>query len=295
MSRRTLWIAGVAILALGIVPYVTALFIAYPRQALVLQFGDPRRAITEPGLHFKLPFVQNVEYFDKRILPYDGEAEEIIALDQKRLVVDSFVRFRIDDPLKFFQSVGDENIARSRIGAMLNSSLRAVLGEVPLASVLTGERADLMNDIGERVNREAAALGVTVTDVRIKRADLPEANSQAIYARMKTEREREAREFRAQGAEEAQRVRSRADRERRVLLAEAQKLAQILRGEGDGERNRIFADAFGQDPEFFAFYRSMQAYGEALTQEDTTMVLSPDSDFFRFFNDIQGRFDPAAE
>ena len=295
MNRRSLWIVGVAILVVGIVAWDTLFTVHQTRQALVLQFGDPRRAITEPGLHFKLPFVQNVEYFDKRILPYDGEAEEIIALDQKRLVVDSFVRFRIDDPLKFFQSVGDENIARSRIGAMLNSSLRAVLGEVPLASVLTGERADLMNDIGERVNREAAALGVTVTDVRIKRADLPEANSQAIYARMKTEREREAREFRAQGAEEAQRVRSRADRERRVLLAEAQKLAQILRGEGDGERNRIFADAFGQDPEFFAFYRSMQAYGEALTQEDTTMVLSPDSDFFRFFNDIQGRFDPAAE
>ena len=295
MSRRTLWIAGIAILALGIVAWDTLFTVHQTRQALVLQFGDPRRAIQKPGLHFKLPFVQNVEYFDKRILPYDGEAEEIIALDQKRLVVDSFVRFRIDDPLKFFQSVGDENIARSRIGAMLNSSLRAVLGEVPLASVLTGERADLMNDIGERVNREAAALGVTVTDVRIKRADLPEANSQAIYARMKTEREREAREFRAQGAEEAQRVRSRADREKRVILAEAQKRAQILRGEGDGERNRIFADAFGQDPEFFAFYRSMQAYGEALTREDTTMVLSPDSDFFRFFTDIQGRFSAAPE
>ena len=295
MNRRSLWIAGIAILVIGFVAWDTLFTVHQTEQALVLQFGDPKRAIREPGLHIKLPFVQNVEYLDKRILPYDGEAEEIIALDQKRLVVDSFVRFRIVDPLKFFQSVGDENIARSRIGSMLNSSLRAVLGEVPLASVLTGERADLMNDIGGRVNREAAALGVTVTDVRIKRADLPEANSQAIYSRMKTEREREAREFRAQGAEEAQRVRSRADREKRVLLAEAQKTAQILRGEGDGERNRIFADAFGQDPEFFAFYRTMQAYSEALTREDTTMVLSPDSDFFRFFNDIQGRITTLAE
>lgn len=289
MSRRILWIVGIVILGGGIAIWDTLFTVHQTQQALVLQFGDPKRAVQQAGLQFKLPFVQNVEYFDKRILAYDGDYEEIIALDQKRLVVDSFVRFRIVDPLKFFQSVGNENIARSRIGAMLNSSLRAVLGEVPLASVLTGERADLMNDIGERVNREAAALGVTVTDIRIKRADLPEANSQAIYARMKTEREREAREFRAQGAEEAMRVRSRADREKRVLLAEAQKQAQILRGQGDGERNRIFAGAFGQDPDFFAFYRSMQAYSEALTREDTTMVLSPNSDFFRFFTDIKGR------
>ena len=289
MNRRILSILGIVVLAAGIVAWDTLFTVHQTHQALVLQFGDPKRAIKEPGLNYKLPFVQNVEYFDKRILSYDGAAEEIIASDQKRLVVDSFVRFRIEDPLKFFQSVGDENIARSRIGAMLNSSLRAVLGKVPLASVLTGERVDLMRDIAERVNIEAANLGVIITDVRIKRADLPEANSQAIYARMKTEREREAREFRAVGAEEAQRVRSRADREKRVLLAEAQKRAQILRGDGDGERNRIFADAFGQDPEFFSFYRSMQAYTEALTAEDTTMVLTPDSDFFRFFNDIRGR------
>ena len=289
MSRRNLWIIGIAALAVGIIVWDSLFTVHQTQQALVLQFGDPKQAITDPGLNFKLPFIQNVEYFDKRILSYDGAAEEVIAADQKRLVVDSFVRFRIDDPLKFFQSVGNENIARSRIGSMLNSSLRAVLGEVPLSTVLTGERAALMKDITERVNLEAANLGVVITDVRIKRADLPEANSQAIYARMKTEREREAREFRAQGAEEAQRVRSRADREKRVLLAEAQKQAQILRGHGDGERNRIFAGAYGQDPEFFAFYRSMQAYSEALTREDTTMVLTPTSDFFRFFNDIQGR------
>ena len=289
MSRRILWIIGIAALAVGIIVWSSLFTVHQTQQALVLQFGDPKQAIKDPGLNFKLPFVQNVEYFDKRILSYDGAAEEIIAADQKRLVVDSFVRFRIDDPLKFFQSVGNENIARSRIGSMLNSSLRAVLGEVPLSSVLTGERAALMKDITQRVTLEAANLGVVITDVRIKRADLPEANSQAIYARMKTEREREAREFRAQGAEEAQRVRSRADREKRVLLAEAQKQAQILRGHGDGERNRIFATAYGQDPEFFAFYRSMHAYSEALTREDTTMVLTPTSDFFRFFNDIQGR------
>ena len=289
MRRSALTILGVVVLIVGILALATLFQVHQTEQVLVLQFGDPKRAVSEPGLHYKLPFIQNVVRFDKRILAYDAPAEEIIASDQKRLVVDAFARFRIIDPLQFFQSVGNEEVARARLGAILNSSLRRVLGGVPLANVLTGERAELMDEIGDFVNVQARSLGINVIDVRIKRADLPEANSQAIYARMRTEREREAREFRAQGAKEALRIRATADRERTVLIAEAQRDAQILRGEGDAERNRIFAEAFTKDPEFFAFYRSMQAYGNALRSDDTTMVLSPDSEFFRFFGDLGGR------
>ena len=243
------------------------------------------RVVTLPGLEFKIPFVQQVERLDNRILGLDAAAEEVIAADQKRLVVDSFVRYRIVDALQFFQAVGNERVVRNRLNAILVSSLRRVLGEVPLSVVLTGERASLMTDIRDQVNSEALEFGVEVVDVRIKRADLPEANSQAIYARMNTEREREAREFRARGAEIGLRIRARADRERTVLLAEAQRESQVIRGEGDGTKNKIFADAYGRDPEFFNFYRSMLAYTEALGQDDTTMVLSPNSEFFRYFGE----------
>ena len=230
--------------------------------------------------------MQQVERLDNRILGLDAPAEEIIASDQKRLVVDSFVRYRITGALAFYQAVGNERVIRQRLNAILVSSLRRVLGEVPLSVVLTGERAELMIKIRDQVNAEALSLGVEVVDVRIKRADLPEANSQAIYARMNSEREREAREFRARGAEIGLRIRARADRERTVLLAEAQRDSQIIRGEGDATKNKVFAEAYGQDPEFFGFYRSMLAYAEALGQEDTTMVLSPDSEFFRYFGNI---------
>ncbi len=288
MNRRTLAILGIIVLIAGIVAFSALFTVHQTQQALVLQFGEPKHVVKDSGLHAKLPFIQNVVFLDKRMLSYDGIGEEVIASDRKRLVVDSFLRYRIDDPLRFYQTVGNERVARQRLHALLTSSLRQVIGTVPLQSVLTGERAELMSQIAQRVNAEAEDLGISVADVRIRRADLPEANNQAIYARMKTEREREAREFRAQGAEISQRIRSRADREKTVLLAEAQKQAQILRGEGDGDAIRIFAEAFGTDIDFFTFYRSMQAYRESLGGEDTTMVLSPDSDFFRYFGSMLG-------
>ena len=288
MNRRMLAILGVIVLIAGTILFSALFTVHQIQQALVLQFGEPKRVIREPGLHVKIPFVQNLIFLDKRMLSYDGAGDEVIASDRKRLVIDSFLRYRITDPLRFYQTVGNEAVARQRLNALLTSSLRQVIGTVPLQSVLSGERSDLMAQIAQRVDAESQGLGITIADVRIKRADLPEANNQAIYARMKTEREREAREFRAQGAEISQRIRSRADREKTVLLAEAKKEAQILRGEGDGKAVRIFADAFGTDIEFFTFYRSMQAYRESLGGEDTTMVLSPDSDFFRYFGSILG-------
>ena len=269
---------------------LTSVFVVQQtRQALIMAFGEPRYVVTEPGLHFKLPWpFQNVYYMEKRILALDAPPEEVIASDQKRLVVDSFARFRILDPLKFYQTVGNETLARSRLGAVISSNLRQVLASEKFSTVLSGERAALMRRISDGVNREAQAFGIEIVDVRIKRADLPQANSEAIYRRMQTEREREAKEFRAQGAEVAQRIKSRADRERTVLLAESEKQAQILRGEGDGKAVKIFADAFGKDIDFFEFYRSMQAYQAALDKNDTTMVLSPDSDFFKFFGKVRG-------
>lgn len=289
MSTRVLAILGVIVLAIGFVASGAFYTVPQTQQALVLQFGDIVTIVKEPGLKFKVPFVQNVVFLDNRILAFDAPAEEIIASDQKRLVVDSFIRFKISEPKVFFKAVQTENIARSRLGTILNSSLRRVLGGVELAVVLTGERATLMVQIRDFVNAQAKGLGIEVVDVRIKRADLPEANNQAIYALMNTERQREAREYRAQGFEASQRIKSRADREKTVLLAEAEKKSETTRGEGDGTAARIFADAFGRDVEFFTFYRSMQAYRETLGEGDTTMVLSPDSEFFRYFGNLSGQ------
>ena len=266
------------------------------RQALVLQFGKPVQVITDPGLHFKLPIVQDVALFDRRVLEFDAPKEEIIASDQKRLVVDAFTRYRIVNPLKFFQTVNNEAVVRTRLAAIINASIRQALGNVPLQDIISGERAALMSQIRDIVNGEADDFGIDVIDVRIKRADLPEENSEAVFRRMQTEREREAKELRAEGAEEAQKVRAIADRKRVILIAEAKKTAQITRGQGDSEAVRIFADAFGKDVEFFAFYRSMEAYREALGSEDTTMVLSPDSEFFTYFGSItQGLKDSIAQ
>lgn len=287
MKRVTI-ITLVVLAAIIIVGFASTYTVHQTEQALVLQFGEPKRVVTEAGLKFKLPFVQNVVKIDKRLLAYDGPAEEIIASDQKRLVVDTFTRFKIIDPLKFFQTVNSVEGARGRLGPIVNSSLRQVLGSVPLSSVLTEERALLLQEITEAVTARSLAFGIAIIDVRVKRADLPDANSQAVYNRMKSERDREAQEFRAQGAEVSLRIRSRADRDKTVLLAEAEKTSQILRGEGDGERNRVFAAAFGKDPEFFSFYRAMLAYEKALGSEETTMVLSPDSEFFRYFGDLSG-------
>ena len=252
-------------------------------QAIILQFGDPKRIIAKPGLNFKIPFIQNVVFLDKRILNLDTPPEEVIASDQKRLIVDAFARFQIIDPLKFYISVGNERVARSRLATIINSRLRSVLGKQRLQTLLSADRTNQMTLIQDGVNNEAKNFGINIVDVRIKRADLPQANSEAIYKRMQTEREREAKEFRAKGAEMAAEITSTADKEVTVILANAEKTSQILKGEGDGKRNRIFANAFGQDPEFFSFYRAMQAYEKALIGGETSLILSPDSEFFKFF------------
>ena len=290
-GRAKLLLLGVAIVVVIILVLSSTFKVKEYEQAILLQFGEPIKVVNgygtrEPGLYLKTPFVQNVESFEKRILDYDAPPEEMILGDQKRLVVDSFIRYRITDPLLFFQTVGSEAIARNRLGAILNAATRQVLGTVELITVLSGERGQLMVYILDQVNRQSKDFGVDVIDVRIRRADLPDENSQAVYRRMQTEREREAKEYRAQGDEASQRIRSRADKERTILLANAKRESEILRGQGDALAIKIFADAFGQDEDFFSFYRSMQAYTVALGAEDTTLVLSPDSEFFRFFGQM---------
>jgi membrane protease subunit HflC len=269
--------------------YFSIFIVKEINQAIVLQFGDPKRILMKPGLNFKVPFIQNVVFLDKRILNLDAPPAEVIASDQKRLIVDAFARFKIVDPLKFYISVGNERVARSRLSTIINSRIRSVLGTQRLQTLLSEERTKQMALIQDGVNNEAAKFGIEIVDVRIKRADLPPANSDAIYRRMQTEREREAKEFRAKGAEMAITITSTADKEVTVILADAEKQSQILKGEGDGKRNKIFADAFGQDPEFFAFYRAMQAYETALIGGETSLILSPDSEFFKFFGNIKSK------
>ena len=271
------------IIVLGVVLFQSAFIVQEINQAIVLQFGNPKRIITDAGLKFKLPFIQNVVYLDKRVLNLDNPPEEVIAADQKRLIVDAFARFQIIDPLKFYITVGNEMVARSRLSTIINSRIRGVLGTQELATLLSKDRAKQMSIIQNDVNEEAKSFGIKIVDVRIKRADLPQANSDAIFKRMQTERQREAKEFRAEGAEIAAKITSTADKDVTVLLANANKQSQILKGEGDGQRNKIFADAFGKDPEFFSFYRAMQAYETALIGGETSLVLSPDSEFFKFF------------
>ena len=272
--------------AIGALVFFSVFIVKEVNQAIVLQFGDPKRIILEPGLNFKIPFIQNVVFLDKRILNLDTPPEEVIASDQKRLIVDAFARFKIVDPLKFYISVGNERVARSRLSTIINSRIRNVLGQQRLQTLLSEDRTKQMSLIQDGVNNEAENFGIKIVDVRIKRADLPQANSDAIFRRMQTEREREAKEFRAKGAEMAITITSTADKEVTVILADAQKKSEIMKGEGDGLKNKIFADAFGQDPEFFAFYRAMQAYQKALIGGETSMILSPDSEFFKFFGNI---------
>jgi len=267
----------------GFVVYLSFFTVKEINQAIVLQFGDPKRVIAEPGLQVKIPFIQNVVFLDRRILSLDPAPEEVIASDQKRLIVDAYARFKIVDPLKFYISVGNEMVARSRLATIINSRLRSVLGKHSLATLLSEDRTKQMAVIQDGVNAEAEKFGITIIDIRIKRADLPQANSEAIYKRMQTEREREAKQFRARGAEMAVTITSTADKEVTVLIANARKQSEIMKGEGDGTRNRIFANAFGKDPEFFSFYRAMQAYEKALIGGETSLILSPDSDFFKFF------------
>ncbi len=287
MSRGLLIIVGLIVVGLFVL-FGSVFTVSQTQQALVLQLGEPVRMIRDPGLKFKLPFIQNVTYFDKRILSLDAPPEEVIAADQRRLVVDSFARFRIVDVLKFFQTLGNETVARSRLASQLNSALRRVLGSQDSIAIISGERAQLMAEIARIVNVEAARFGIEIIDVRIKRADYPDTISQAIFRRMQTEREREAKEIRAQGFELSERIRADADRQRTILIAEARRSSETLRGEGDGTRTKIFAEAANLDPEFFGFYRSLQAYTHALQTNDTTMLLSPDMEFFRYMTTMPG-------
>lgn len=289
MKNYILTAAVAAAAALFILASLSLFTVNQTEQALVLQFGELKRVIKEPGLKAKIPFIQTVVYLDSRVLDLDPPAEEVIASDQKRIVVDAIARYRITDPLKFFQTVGNELGMQARLGRVINGSLRNVIGNYTLLDVLSDRRAAIMAEIKGQVNGEMASFGIDVIDVRIRHADLPQANSEAIFQRMRSERDREAKQARAEGAEIAQRIRARAERERTVILAEAQKTSQIVRGEGDGQSIKIYADAFGKDPQFFAFYRSMEAYKKAFGSGDnTSMVLSPDSEFFRYFGNADG-------
>src|SRR6056300_21967 len=287
MNEKILKFLGPIIILIGFIVYSTFFIVSEVQQAIVLQFGDPKRIVQKAGLHAKIPFIQNVVFLDTRILNLDAPPEEVIASDQKRLIVDAFARFQIKNPLQFYISVGNERVARSRLATIVNARIRGVLGKEELATLVSKDRARLMDQITKDVNTEAEKLGIQIIDVRIKRADLPQANSEAIFRRMQTEREREAKEFRAKGAEMAVTITSTADKEVTVLLADAEKKSEIMKGEGDGERNKIFAEAFGRDPEFFAFYRAMQAYETALIGGETSLILSPDSEFFKFFGNIK--------
>jgi membrane protease subunit HflC len=288
---------AVALILLAILAFVGAgsLFIVrQTEQALVVRLGQPVRVVTEPGLNFKVPFVDSVISIDKRILDLENPTQEAIASDQKRLVVDAFARYRIKDALRFYQSIGSIQAANIQLTTLLNAALRRVLGEVTFINVVRDERDNLMARIREQLDREADQYGIQMVDVRIRRADLPEQNSLAVYKRMQTEREREAQEFRAQGGQKAQEIRSKADREATVIIADANSSAEQTRGVGDAERNRLFAEAYGKDPDFFAFYRSMTAYETGLRSNDTRFLLRPDSEFFRFFANPSGRPSAAA-
>ena len=330
-------VVAVLLLIAVIVGYSTLFTVNQTQQALVVRLGKPVRVITEPGLNVKVPFIDAVIYIDKRILNIESPAQEVIAASQdnsnsgadqagERLVVDAFARYRITDPLKFYQTVGPAGAdqagerlvvdafaryritdplkyyqtvglagADSQLSILLNSALRRVLGSATLTDVVRDKREELMAKMRDQIDSDAKPYGISVVDVRIRRADLPEQNSQAVYQRMQTERQREAAEFRAEGSQKAQEIRARADRDVTVLLAEANSHSEQIRGQGDSERNRIFADAYGRDPDFFAFYRSMQAYDRSMLRGDTHMVLKPDSDFFRFFSDPSGQPSPEAQ
>ena len=287
-SYKILSGAGVLVVLLGL---LSSFFIVdQTQQALVLQFGEPKRLVNKPGLNFKIPFIQEVTFFEKRVLSLvSQDSEEVILADQKRLEVDTYSRFKIIDPLLFFQTVRNEFGARQRLDSIIDSSVRRVFGSYELTAILSDARTDIVNDISDEVNNIIKRLGMEIIDVRIRRADYPEATSQNIFNRMKTERQQEAKEFRAEGAEEAQKIRADAEKQKVVLVAESKRKAEALRGDGDGEAIKIYSDSFGQDENFFKFYRSMLAYENTFVDDGTTMLLSPDSDFFSFFGDQRGK------
>jgi membrane protease subunit HflC len=282
-------VALFVLFAAVIIGYSTVFTVNQTEQVLLVRLGEPVRVVIEPGLNFKAPFIDTVISIDNRILDLENPSQEVIASDQKRLVVDAFARYRIKNALRFYQSIGSIQAANIQLTTLLNASLRRVLGEVTFIQVVRDEREALMGRIRDQLDKEADGYGIAVVDVRIRRADLPEQNSQAVYQRMQTERQREAAEFRAQGGQKAQEIRSKADREATVIVAEANSQAEQVRGAGDGERNRLFAEAYGKDPDFFAFYRSMTAYENGLKSNDTRFLLKPDSDFFRFFGNPSGK------
>ncbi|MAV99126.1 MAG: protease modulator HflC [Rhodobiaceae bacterium] len=287
---KKIGITGLIILVIASVfVFLSAAFTVHQtQQALILRFGEAIRIVTEPGLHFKMPIADDAVYIDKRILDLDSESQEVIASDQKRLVVDAYSRYKITDALKYYQSVQSSARANARLSQILNSAVRRVLGESTFEEIVRDKRPELMKRITEQVNNEAAALGMSIVDVRIRRADLPEANSQAVYMRMQTARTKEANDIRARGQEQAKIITSRSDKEAKIIIAEANKISEITRGEGDAGRNKIYAESYGQDPEFFKFYRSMVAYEESLKSGDTRLVISPDTDFFTYFKDPLG-------
>jgi len=298
MRSGLLFALAVALL-IGVIAVGGALFtVSQTEQAVVLRFGEPvsgRGLITEPGLHFKFPLVENVVTFDNRILDVESPNLEVLAADNQRLEVDSFIRYRIVDALRFYQTVNSVMGANNQLGSVLNSAVRRVLSEANQQQIVRDERAGLMVKIKEQADREARKFGVQVVDARIRRVDLPQQISEKVFGRMQTERQREAAEYRAQGSEQAQKITARADRDVVVLKAEAQQKADQMKGEGDAERNRIFAEAFGRDPDFFAFYRSMQAYESAFKPGETRFLISPRSEFFRFFSAPEASAAPSAD
>ena len=286
MNKPFLAVFGLIIVVAGVTAYGALFTVHQTQQALILQLGNPIRTVPEPGLHFKLPFIQNIEFYDRRILDLDPPVQEVILFDQKRINVDAFARYKIVDPLEFRKRAGSDANFRQVFGNRLNAAIRAEIGKILLGDMLTEKRAQVMDVISRQMKAQAAEFGTEVIDVRIGRTDLPEATAQAVYNRMRSDRVAHAAKLRAEGEEQKLKIQAVADKERTIIIAEAQRQSEILRGQGEGERNRILGEAFGQDPEFFDFYRSMEAYGEALG-EGTTMVLNPDSEFFRFFGTVK--------
>jgi len=286
MNKPFLAVFGLIILVVGVTAYGALFTVHQTQQALILQLGNPIRTVPEPGLHFKLPFIQNIEFYDRRILDLDPPVQEVILLDQKRINVDAFARYKIVNPLEFRKRAVTNQNFRQVFGNRLNAAIRAEIGKILLGDMLTEKRSQVMDVISRHMKAQAAEFGTEVIDVRIGRTDLPEATAQAVYNRMRSDRVAHAAKLRAEGEEQKLKIQAIADKDRTIIIAEAQRESEILRGQGEGERNQILGEAFGQDPEFFDFYRSMEAYGEALG-EGTTMVLSPDSEFFRFFGTVK--------
>jgi len=286
MNKPFLAVFGLIIVVVGVTAYGALFTVHQTQQALILQLGNPIRTVPEPGLHFKLPFIQNIEFYDSRILDLDPPVQEVILLDQKRINVDAFARYKIVNPLEFRKRAVTNQNFRQVFGNRLNAAIRAEIGKILLGDMLTEKRSQVMDVISRHMKAQAAEFGTEVIDVRIGRTDLPEATAQAVYNRMRSDRVAHAAKLRAEGEEQKLKIQAIADKDRTIIIAEAQRQSEILRGQGEGVRNQILGEAFGQDPEFFDFYRSMEAYGEALG-EGTTMVLSPDSEFFRFFGTVK--------